>query len=200
MLDCKVFEIGMMRTGTRSLARAAQLLGYSAIHAPTRKTAEEFYQSVISGEFAPEFINDHQYVGGCAAPFWDRLLDRYPTAKFILTTRDKRSWLRSCHAMTRHTNMPPLRELVESKSLSVKMLMRLLFFRCADVNEEAMWSAYLRHQRSVLLEVPTDRLLVIDVTKPGQWNKLCPFLGCGVPDWPFPHMTSCWTDISRQTA
>ena len=45
--------------------------------------------------------------------------------------------------------------------------------------------AFEEHNEAVRREIPTDRLLVFEVTQ--GWQPLCEFLNVPVPDEPFPH-------------
>ena len=75
----KVFGIGLSRTGTKSLAAALNLLGIRTRYAITETSAVPF------------------------CPHFDEL---YPGSKFILTIRDKQSWLNSCGEHWGDANAP----------------------------------------------------------------------------------------------
>ena len=55
-----------------------------------------------------------------------------------------------------------------------------------DSNQERCIRTFHEHNRRVQEEVPPDRLLVFRVQE--GWGPLCEFLGCEVPDEPFPHL------------
>ena len=83
-LTCKVFGIGLSRTGTRSLAEAFQLLGYNFLHNPHRST-------LLRGQ--------HDGASDIAIFIHFKIIDKkFPGSKFILTVREKESWLGSIKA------------------------------------------------------------------------------------------------------
>ena len=83
----KVFGIGLSRTGSTSLNRALELLGYRSHFV---KSYDEFESS----------ISDYDaYTHTPLVPVWRELDQRFPGSKFILTVRDRESWVRSCAAL-----------------------------------------------------------------------------------------------------
>jgi hypothetical protein len=47
---------------------------------------------------------------------------------------------------------------------------------------------FLEHEKAVVAEAPPERLLVYEASE--GWQPLCDFLGCDVPDEPFPRVNT----------
>lgn len=89
----KVFGIGFSRTGTYSLNKALNMLGYEVIHYPADpKTRAELSR----GDYRLSVLEHYDGITELtAAPFFKELDRLYPGSKFILTIRENRSWLKS---------------------------------------------------------------------------------------------------------
>ena len=90
----KVFGIGLSKTGTSSLNKALNLLGFSTIHNPSH-----FLKMDENGKLTLDYTRIGESDGITdveAAFFFDELDRRFVGSKFVLTTRDLKAWLRSC--------------------------------------------------------------------------------------------------------
>ncbi|CAH8595720.1 unnamed protein product [Dicrocoelium dendriticum] len=129
--------------------------------------------------------------------YYKELLALYPDAKVILTTRDPEIWLHG----VRSTILP--RDLFSNRPWSFYFIRSILglkplhelylgswrrvFGQGVDFSSDtAMLNGFIRWTDSVKEAVPTDRLLVYDISK--GWEPLCTFLHVPVPDSPFPHV------------
>lgn len=174
----KVFGLGLSKTGTTSLARALDILGY--------RTRD--YLGVtryIAGDLASislEEINTNDAFTDTPIPSFYKQLDKqYPGSKFILTTRDMDGWLKSCKKQ--------FTERIVARQNEATSQLHTDLYGCFAFNQEKYASGYTRHVNSVLdyfKNRPGD-LLVVDICG-GQenWVKLCTFLEQPVPDVPFP--------------
>ena len=61
-------------------------------------------------------------------------------------------------------------------------------FRCPPTDREGVLAAYRGHTEQVRAAIPSERLLVFEVTE--GWEPLCAFLNVPVPDGPFPRTNS----------
>lgn len=178
----KIFVIGLSRTGTKSVTRALHSLGYDIRHFPCdAQTVSE----VISGR--PYSILQH--CDGMsdvqASVRFKELAQEFPGSKFILTVREKESWLASCR---KHFTSRPLSKIPEAQRGMISTLRRQAYG--TEEFDETMFSeAYDRHVAAVFSYFGHRLdLLVIDVAAGEGWDTLCPFLGLPVPDVPFPHI------------
>ena len=172
-----VFGIGLGRTGTTSLTRALEILGYRTKHCP------RFYLDA-DGQLcvSPEQIAHYQALTDEPVALIYKTLDRqYPGSKFVLTVREMESWLTS-----RENNSRAMSEWW-AKNPAVAVLHAALFGAAAF--ERATYArAYRRYVDDVyayLQKQPHD-LLVMDICAGEGWEKLCPFLDKPVPEVAFP--------------
>ena len=166
----KVFGVGFQKTGTSSLGKALQILGYKVhggfrvnlpgkIQIDTPVTLEKL--ATVAMPIVPRFsaFEDNPW---CL--LYRELDHAYPGSKFILTTRDPASWIRS---VVRHfgETTSPIMEIAYGTHLPPKG------------NEAEYIAAYQAHNRAVkdyFADRPDD-LLVFDLETAG-WPKLCEFL------------------------
>jgi hypothetical protein len=184
----RIFGLGLSRTGTRSLTSALHILGFNVTHYPIdRRTFDQLAAADYKLDILEVFDGLTDIT---AAPFYAQLDHEYPGSKFILTTRETQSWLRSC---ARHWAGRPAFGPEETDAQQAHMLIRRLLrsatYGCYDYNAERFAWVYEQHVRNVrayFADRPDD-LLELDVTSGAGWGPLCEFLGCAVPQQPFPH-------------
>ncbi|SBO44560.1 sulfotransferase family protein [Cyanobium sp. NIES-981] len=168
----KVFCIGFHKTGTTSLERALEYLGYRVVgrkRLRNTRTIEGLFTSCC--ELVPRYnaFQDNPW------PIFYKELDaKYPGSKFILTHRPAEAWLRS---QVKHfgRKCSRMRELIYGVG-------------CPEGHESIFLDRYQQHNaevRAYFRHRPSD-LLEIDLTAGEGWDKLCPFLGHPVPSVPFP--------------
>jgi hypothetical protein len=178
MHQIKILGIGLGRTGTQSLAKALEILGYRAKHCP-QFYLDEGHLCVSQEDIARyDALTDEP----CILVYKD-VDRRYPGSKFILTVREMDSWLRSVE-----NNSTALREW-RAQFPAVPVLHRALY-GTAQFDPAQFARAYREHVEDVTAyfqDRPQD-LLVMDICAGDGWDKLCPFLDKQVPDLPFPRL------------
>jgi hypothetical protein len=182
----KIFCIGLNKTGTRSLSDALEILGYRTLHwggadasialrrGPEIRVAVE--RALAEGRPLLEDVDDVDAYSDILAlsTNFDVLDRQYPGSKFILTVRDLGEWLDS---RRRHveTNI----ERQERGEYSGTFVV---------VDYPGWISERTEHERRVRAYFAdrANELLVLDISAGEGWEALCPFLGVGIPDLPFP--------------
>ncbi|HSH03679.1 MAG TPA: sulfotransferase [Anaerolineae bacterium] len=185
----KVFGIGLSRTGTKSLSQALELVDWLVIHNPADITT---YRELSGGNYRLTLLDEHGFDGMmdiAAAPFFAQLDKAYPGSKFILTVRERESWL---DAMERHWDGKMVYGMMvgQETKLSMRRFLRAATYGTYQFDRERMGWAYDRHHEMVynyFRERPDD-LLVLNVTEGEGWEKVCPFLGIPLVEAPFPHV------------
>ena len=183
----KIFGIGLSRTGTKSLTAALQLLGYRIVHFPhDRKTINE----LTSGKFNFTLLKDKDGITDITvAPYYAQLDKQFPKSKFILTTRDKDSWLKSIEKHFRHNPLPKIFPdfLPNQKA---RRFLRNVVYGSHVFNSERMSYVFDLHHKNVIhyFENRPDKLLVIDIPSGEGWEKLCPYLNKAIVSEPFPRV------------
>src|SRR5262245_32103566 len=179
----KVFGVGLSKTGTSSLAEALNILDIKTIHSPHD---EQTYDDLRWGNYRLRIMEGYQGVTDNVAPFYAQLDRSFPGSKFILTVREKQSWLRSIELHWRLMmdwwhNDPPFKQFQEFISACE--------YGMIGFHRDRFSHVYDLHLRNVLahFEGRPDDLLVIDICGGEGWERLCPFLGLRPRDEPFPH-------------
>lgn len=180
----KIFGIGLNRTGTTSLTFALNKLGMKLVRCPDEQT---IFKELMVGNYKLSILNEFDGITAVvAAPFfaqWDLM---YPESKFILTLRDKESWLNSIET---HWQRKPVRqESGHNPKMLLRSLQRVAIFGTYQFNRERLSYIYDLHYKMVR-EYFKDRpesLLEIDICGGEGWEKLCPFFDLPVLDQAFP--------------
>ena len=180
----KIFGIGLNKTGTTSLTFALNELGMKLVRCPDDRT---ILKELMVGNYKLSILNEFDGITAVvAAPFfaqWDLM---YPESKFILTVRDKESWLNSIE--THWRRKPVLQESINDPKIVLRMLQRVAIFGTYQFNRERLSYIYDLHYQMVK-EYFKDRpesLLVINICGGEGWEKICPFFESPVLDRPFP--------------
>ena len=178
----KIFGIGLPKTGTTSLGRALEVLGYTVVHDPENFDQIDRHDAATDSRIADTF---------------EELDRRYPGSKFIYTVRDRQAWVRSLVGQFEKTDLDFKQR---KKPGTIARYKRL--YGTATIDEAAMLAAFERYEQRVQRYFQNrDDLLTIDVCVPGdKWPELCRFLEQPVPDMPFPHLNrapSGWTRWAR---
>ncbi len=172
-LSEKVFCIGFQKTGTTSIGRALEILGYR-VCGPVGVTDPRFGRRAL--EYAVSRLPDYDAFQDNPWPLLYKELDRLcPGSKFILTVRKPRSWIRSMRKYFGGYEAAAEVWIYGPGGTPLKRPRQCL-------------RRYKRHNREVreyFRDRPQD-LLVVDFGRGGGWAEICTFLGRPVPDTPFP--------------
>lgn len=169
----KVFCIGFHKTGTTSLEKALELLGYR-VTGPNGTKDPDIASKVY--DMADELVQQYDAFQDNPWPVIYREMDeKYPGSRFILTMRSPESWINS-QVRDFGLRETPMRQWIYGVG-------------CPEGNEDVYVARYERHNREVLeyFRDRPDDLLVMDLPGGDGWPKLCGFLDEPVPDEPFPH-------------
>lgn len=199
----RLIGAGLPRTGTLSQKIALEMLGlnpcYHMVTVLGDLTQAPLWERAVEGDGQwDEIFGGYQstvdWPGGL---FYRELIDVYPDAKVLLSTRDPESWERSMRETVwavRHGGSL-IRLLSDAQALVnpawagfISMIDALVWdatFGDGDSPEE-MIATFNRHNEEVQATVPADRLLVWSVCD--GWEPLCEFLEVPIPDIPFPHL------------
>ncbi len=197
----KILGVGLSRTGTRSLAIALRLVGFTTLHYD-----RVGLNDILDGSNPNPDFRRYDKVDAVtdipSAYFFRELLEAYPQAAAILTVREVESWWRSVsHLANVQYPVPehlgserwaqPLGSSPRtdpSAHVRFKMLLRNCVYGSTTAHEFLWKKRYLDHNESVVQQVAPERLLVMDITAGDGWEKLCGFLGVPIPYEPFPHL------------
>ena len=211
----KLIGAGFPRTGTLSQKIALEMLGFGPCYHMVNVLADlpqaALWERALDGEAPWSELFD-----GCASTvdwpggyFYDELMEEYPDAKVLLSTRDPEAWEQSMRATVwavRH-GRSVMRLLSDARGEIdpdwagfLRMIDRLLWtgngsFADANAEPRQMIAGMQRHHEAVRRTVPPERLLVWSVTD--GWEPLCEFLEVPVPDMPFPRVNDSREFVDR---
>jgi hypothetical protein len=170
----KIICVGFHKTGTTSLGRALETLGYSVI-GPRTSLASACSRGELDRVLP--ILDDFDACQDNPWPLLFRELDqRYPGSRFILTLRSSEQWIVSARRFFRERKTGMRKWIYGQASI--------------DGNEAIYIERMERHNREVrawFADRPQD-LLELRLTQGDGWEKLCPFLGQALPGQPFPHL------------
>lgn len=191
-MTLQIIGAGMGRTGTASLKIALDTLGAGPCYHMSEVLAHPehvgLWTSVAAGKspFERIFEGYMATVDFPACIYWRELLQHYPDAKVILSTRDPEAWFQS----TQETILGPRWwNFAMNGPFGEMCRATILPFLGGDVNDrDRLIEVFKAHEAEVKASVPADRLLVFRAKE--GWEPLCAFLGLPAPDTPFPHANS----------
>lgn len=175
MKSPKVFGIGFHKTGTSSLGKALEVLGYR-VRGVTGNKDPDIADKVH--ELAWRTIDGRGYDAFQDNP-WPILFreidERYPGSKFVLTVRPTDKWISS--------------QLRHFGASSTPMRTWIYGVGCPEGNEDVYIARYERHNAEVrahFKDRPQD-MVEMNLDAGHGWDELCGLLEVPVPDTPWPH-------------
>ena len=196
-----VIGAGMPRTGTLSLKKALERLGFGPCHHMTEVFADPaswpLWDRVADGEavdWGEVFAGWRATTDAPGCWFYRELAERYPDAKLILTERDPDRWFDSMaatifsaeHRQTMQAS--PVGQIIRKLSTRKMPAAAPVAGSWAPPGREVMTAMFRAHSAAVCAAIPPERLLIYRVTE--GWGPLCAFLGVGVPNEPFPQVNN----------
>jgi hypothetical protein len=184
----KIFEVGVMRTGTTSLGRAYEILGFNhrgCDHVLNNKFNEERDYNML-------FNAIDKYDAFQDVPWQSidvQILDKqYPNSKFILLERDDESWIRSLESWSSPALNEGWEEWIEPDRALVNE--RWVTDRDNIIKEHLKWKYSKYEKIKEYFRDRKDDLLVMSICEGEGWEVLCPFLNMPIPkvglNVPFP--------------
>ncbi|MBS4067192.1 MAG: hypothetical protein KGZ62_01160 [Sulfurimonas sp.] len=189
----KVFCIGLSKTGTSSLSRALEYLGYASVH----------WRNPITGRIInyEDFLSFDAFSDISISYNFEYLYYAYPKSRFIYTVRPLDKWLKSFEA---HYTKYFGASLFETIRFRHRMAVEyddddwLYSHYALYLNARDPIDAFVRHDtrvRKFFSDKPADRFVEMNIFHGDSWGTLCSFLGKPVPaDEPFP-----WKNKANQS-
>lgn len=174
----KVFGIGLEKTGTSTLGKALEMLGFERHKGFDLQLLQQFKSGHLEAimEAAADYDNFENYPWSF---IYEEAYHRFPDAKFILTVRTtSRRWFSSISHHARKTGPSEVRQLVYGHSMP--HLFEAEDTRFYEKHNQAVHAFFDANDSSRLLEVCW--------AKEDGWNELCTFLEKPIPEVDFPHL------------
>ena len=176
----KIFGIGLSKTGTTALYAALHELGFrSGTFGHLKELGLDNWRR---GDFSTDYLRDFDAVTDLPIGLYYPQLDkRYPESKFVLTTRDLKSWLASCKSQFMGNPNP---------AAGFHREVRIATYGVTSFNEPLFRYVYESHRRNVewYFRHRLQDLLIMDICGGDGWEALCAFLGKEIPQMPFPNV------------
>ncbi len=172
----RIFGIGLNKTGTMSLDKALDILGFRSLHDGGPETHQAVLRAVKENvpllSYLDQSWDAFSDIGLLTRRF--RILDaQYPGSKFVMTVRPMHKWLDS-----RRRHVERNIRLKESGEYEGSFLV-------VDIDKWMReWEDHTNRVRDFFAN--RSDFLEIDLTSNPQWGPLCRFLGRSVPATPFP--------------
>ncbi|MBT5170929.1 MAG: glycosyltransferase [Candidatus Nitrosopelagicus sp.] len=172
----RVYGIGMSKTGTNSLTEALRILNIPCEHFPIDQRFLESLNKQNTNAF-----DFHQSITDITTiPFIEKLSNHYPESKFILTTREEKSWIRSIkHHWEKGHELSPIGKNFEKMHPLTKRLLKDVYGR-TSFDEEHFLKKYRLHTKTVndlfQAKIHSKRLINMNIVEGDGWVKLCKFL------------------------
>lgn len=202
----KIIYAGFPKTGTKTMNEALTILGYECYDYMEnymylgKDWSKIFREGGTKEDFRRMFENVDACMDVPSCYFWEEIHEAFPDAKIIFSERSSEdAWWKSFQAQWA-ANQQITIKLMQYLSPSFYRMNNygLAMCRCVfglDLSDRFFWpapknelifrKAYRTHNTYVMEKAPKDNLLVINYAE--GWEPLCKFLGCPVPDVPFPH-------------
>lgn len=171
----KVIGVGFHKTGTTSLGKALEIMGYKVKGVTPRaliSILKKNYKKLLKTIDKYDALEDSPWF-----KIYKELDKQLPGSKFILTIRDEDSWYKSLCLHTDNIRTAQ-REWIYGRGNGIP-----------KNNKNNTLEVYRKHNQEVLeyfKNRPND-LLVLDLKKDEKWEMLCAFLNKEIPEVPFPH-------------
>ena len=174
----KVFGIGWAKTGTTTLGKCLEILGFdhqSQDLSLVKDIANNDLSRIIALAEKKESFEDWPWI-----MLYKELDETFPGSRFILTKRDSDKWIRSYRNMLTNQG-DPNDEINQTR----RTLYGLPF---PDVSKEQLIERYETHNSEVehYFRERSKDLLIVNWEKGQGWKELCEFLGKEIPNEPFP--------------
>lgn len=176
----KIFGIGWAKTGTKTLGKCFEILGFShvsrrldLVKAVEKGNLSKIFKVVQKGDT----FEDWPWI-----ILYKELDTKFPESKFILTKRDEKQWLKSYRNLLKNEGKP-----TKKKNRIRSFLYGLPF---PDVTDEDLLERYRRHNFEVqqYFSSNPNKLLVVNWEEGDGWNELCKFLELSIPEVELPHL------------
>ncbi len=173
LVSKKIFCIGFHKTGTTSLGRALEVLGYR-VKGPFGINDPDLTHTAL--DTACKLIPQYDAFQDNPWPILYKELDQlFPNSKFILTERAPDAWITS--------------QVKHFGPRSTKMRMWIYGAGAPKDNEDIYKARFMAHYQEVKdYFVGREKdLLILNFSKGDGWEKLCKFLNKQIPSEHFPH-------------
>ncbi len=174
----KVFGIGLEKTGTSTLGKALEILGFDKHKGFDLDLLKRLKSGDVESlmDIAENYNSFENYPWSFV---YEQAFHRFPDSKFILTVRTTPfRWFNSMSHHARRKGPKEERQLVYGHSMPN-------LFEEEDI---AFYKNHLKQIRDFFSEHDSSRLLEVCWAHEDGWEELCTFLDKPIPELEFPHL------------
>ena len=177
-VNMKVFGIGLNKTGTTSLGSAIEILGFDKHHSYNLEMTRHWFNKELVPLFS--FIDNYNNLEDWPWPLMYKVLyERYPDAKFILTTRiSSEVWFKSLVKQSLGTGPTEFRKLIYGHYMP-------------EGHKDEHIAIYENHNKEVIeffKKNAPEKLIQVCWEHGDGWKELCTFLNKDIPKQDFPFL------------
>jgi hypothetical protein len=196
----KIFGVGFSKTGTSSLEKALEILGFRVCKGHWQNAYTFYLHALYIHRDYDEIFRLVNYWDAFAdapwggTPLYEKLYERFPQSKFILTVRDGEKWYASFEKLITMFDLDPATALESYHANgmygSAYFFEHIFGIKTLAGNKDKIIEHYNTYNRTVMdffSRTPAD-FVVLDLPAGDGWKKLCGFLGKDIPFHPFPHL------------
>ena len=175
----KIFGIGWAKTGTTTLGKCFETLGYdhqSQDLGLVKDIAKGDLSRIMALAEKKETFEDWPWI-----ILYKELDEAFPESRFILTKRDPERWVQSYENMLANQG---------DASNEMNEIRRILYgLPFPRVSRAQLIGRYEKHNAEVedYFRGRSNDLLIVNWEAGHAWKELCAFLGKETPNKPFPH-------------
>jgi hypothetical protein len=195
----KIFGVGFSKTGTTSLEKALEILGYKVCRGHWKLSHTFYLHALYIHKDYDEIFRLINYWDAFADAPWGgtdlylQLYNKFPNAKYILTVREPKSWYESLEKLI--TMFDLNQETALDSYHANGMYGSAYFFRHIfnieklAGNKQKIIDHFTIHNEKVIdfFSNHPANFMVYDITSGEKWKKLCKFLGVTAPKNDFPY-------------
>jgi len=195
----KIFCIGFPKTGTTSLEKALEELGYNVCRGNYKNNHTNYLIGLFYNKDFDEIDKIISYYDVFAdlpwggTEFYKYLFKKYPKAKFIHSFRQPESWYKSLEKMITKLD-PNLKTAMNSfhkggRYGAVYYLEKEYEITQLYQNEEKIKSHYIKINNEIehFFKNNSKTYLKIKITEGEGWSRICKFLNESIPNQNFPN-------------
>lgn len=188
----KVIGAGFGRTGTASLKRALEQLGFGPCYHMSEVLSNGGHMDLWNAAAGGSPDWDEIFKGYAsttdfpASIYWRELADYYPDAKIILSLRDAERWFASTQETILSRRMMAILEGTAWRDMLRNTVDPLFEDNIHD--HDTLIRVFDDHNAAVKAAFGPGRLLVYEAKQ--GWVPLCAFLGVDIPETDFPRVNS----------
>ena len=185
-MSLEIIGAGFGRTGTESMKRALELLGFGPCYhmhevIPHKDRYAHWlsvYNDGADPRFEETFADYRATVDWPGARYWRELAAHYPDAKILLTVRSAESW----YASMENTILKLMRDPEANPGMARSIARSVFSDRVYD--RDHFIAVYEQNIADVQAEFGPERLLTYELGS--GWGPLCAFLGVSEPEEDYP--------------